>query len=116
MTDKKSILSRLSEAVNDTEKGLFTDEELDEFASFYVDKWDGNTSEDVVAESFVDYWWNTERACRRCTQCGSLMREGYCVDMGAAYYCSDECLHSEFTDEEWAEECNNNEQSYYTEW
>lgn len=48
MTDKKSILSRLSEAVNDTEKGLFTDEELDEFASFYVDKWDGNTSEDVV--------------------------------------------------------------------
>lgn len=70
MTDKKSILSRLNEAVNGTEKVIFTDEELDKFASFYLDKWDENTSEDVVAESFVDYWWNTERACRRCTQCG----------------------------------------------
>ena len=37
-------------------------------------------------------------------------------DMGVAYYCSDECLHSDFTDEEWAEECENNDQSYYTEW
>jgi hypothetical protein len=27
---------------------------------------------------------------------------------GVAYYCSDECLHSDFTDEEWAEECENN--------
>lgn len=31
-------------------------------------------------------------------------------------YTSDECLHSDFTDEEWAEECENNDQSYYTEW
>ena len=44
------------------------------------------------------------------------MREGYCVDMGAAYYCSDECLHAEYSDEEWTEECENNDQSYYTEW
>ena len=43
----------------------------------YLDKWDENTSEDVVAESFVDYWWNTGRACRRCSECGKLMREGY---------------------------------------
>ena len=47
---------------------------------------------------------------------GKLMREGYCVDMGAAYYCSDECLHTEYTDAEWAEECENNDQSYFTEW
>ena len=44
------------------------------------------------------------------------MRKGYCVDMGAAYYCSDDCLHTEHTEEEWAEECENNDQSYYTEW
>ena len=29
------------------------------------------------------------------------MREGYCADMGVAYYCSKDCLHSDFTDEEW---------------
>ena len=57
-----------------------------------------------------------KRTCRRCSVCGKLMREGYCVDMGAAYYCSDECLHTEYSDEEWAEECENNDQSYYTEW
>lgn len=44
------------------------------------------------------------------------MRKGYCIDAGAAYYCSDECLHTDFTDEEWAEEYESNDQSYYTEW
>ena len=77
-----------------------------------IDKWDENTSEDVVAESFLDYWWNTDHPCRRCSVCGKLMDEGYCEDMGAAYYCSDECLHTEYTDEEWAEECESNDQSY----
>ena len=75
-----------------------------------------NTSEDVIAESFTDFWWESEHPCRRCSECGRLMREGYCVDMGAAYYCSDECLHTEYTDAEWAEECENNDQSYFTEW
>ncbi|KAB3652664.1 hypothetical protein GAT26_15855, partial [Phocaeicola vulgatus] len=60
--------------------------------------------------------WNTDRTCRRCSECGKLMREGYCVDMGVAYYCSKDCLHTDFTDEEWNEECENNDQSYYTEW
>ena len=116
MTDKKTILCRLSEAVSGTEKALFTDEELDIFASFYTDKWDENTSEDVIAESLVDFWWDSNRACRRCSECGKLMREGFCLDMGVAYYCSSECLHTDFTDEEWEEECVSNPQSYYTEW
>lgn len=115
MTTMKSILSRLTQAVNGTDKELFSEQELNQFASFYLDKWDENTSEDVVAESFVDYWWNTDRACRRCSECGKLMREGYCADMGVAYYCSKDCLHSDFTDEEWAEECESNDQSYYFE-
>ena len=75
MTTMKSILSRLTQAVNGTDKELFSEQELNQFASFYLDKWDENTSEDVVAESFVDYWWNTDRACRRCSECGKLMRE-----------------------------------------
>ena len=97
MTTMKSILSRLTQAVSGTDKELFNEQELNLFASFYLDKWDENTSEDVVAESFVDYWWNTDRACRRCSECGKLMREGYCADMGVAYYCSKDCLHSDFT-------------------
>ena len=88
MTTMKSILSRLTQAVSGTDKELFSEQELNKFASFYLDKWDENTSEDMVAESFVDYWWNTDRACRRCSECGKLMREGYCADMGVAYYCS----------------------------
>ena len=114
MTTIQSILSRLTEAVSGTDKQLFNEQELNKFATFYLDKWDENTSEDVVAESFVDYWWNTDRTCRRCSECGKLMREGYCVDMGVAYYCSKDCLHTDFTDEEWNEECENNDQSYYT--
>lgn len=73
MTTMKSILSRLTQAVNGTDKELFSEQELNQFASFYLDKWDENTSEDVVAESFVDYWWNTDRACRRCSECGKLI-------------------------------------------
>lgn len=116
MTTIQSILYRLTEAVSGTDKELYTEDELNKFASFYLDKWDENTSENVIAESFTDFWWNTDRTCRRCSVCGKLMREGYCVDMGAAYYCSDECLHTEYSDEEWAKECENNDQSYYTEW
>ncbi len=112
----KSILSRLTMAVGGTDRELFSEEELNRFASLYLDKWDEGTNMDVVAEAFVDYWWNTDRSCRRCTVCGKLMREGYCEDMGEAYYCSPDCLHTNFTDEEWDEECKINDQSYYTEW
>ena len=37
---------------------------------------------DFVTEAFVDYWWNTDKSCRRCYVCGKLMRDGYCEDMG----------------------------------
>ena len=55
MTTIQSILSRLTEAVSGTDKQLFNEQELNKFATFYLDKWDENTSKDVVAESFVDY-------------------------------------------------------------
>lgn len=116
MTTTKSMLSRLTMAVGGTDRELFCEEELNRFASLYLAKWDEDTSGDVVAKAFVDYWWNTDKSCRRCSVCGKLMREGYCEDMGEAYYCSPDCLHTNFTDEEWDEECENNDQSYYTEW
>lgn len=116
MITKESILAKLAEGTNDTAKNFFTQEELDKFASFYIDKWDDITSEDVIAESFVDFWCNTKKPIRRCSECGSLMNCGYCYNQGQEYYCSDECRNNVFTDTEWETECEENDQSYYTEW
>lgn len=112
----QSILDRLTSAVLGTDKELYSENDLLIFANFYHDKWDDFTSEDIIAESFVGFWWNTDRQCRRCSECGRLMREGYCANAGDDYYCSDECLHKCFTEEEWEREYENNDQSYYTQW
>ena len=53
-------MSRLTKGVSGTDQELFSKDELNKFADFYRDKWDENTSEDVIAESFVDYWWDTD--------------------------------------------------------
>lgn len=54
---------------------------------------------------------------RICHECGKPMNSGYCVANGEEYYCSDECLHKHYTEEEWAAACNNtNSDSYWTEW
>lgn len=53
---------------------------------------------------------------RVCSECGALMHEGYCCDMGYKYYCSDSCLSHDFTPEEWALECQEEPQSYWTDW
>lgn len=50
MTTIESILSRLTKAVSGTDKELFNEQELNEFATFYLDEWDEKTSEDVVAD------------------------------------------------------------------
>lgn len=110
----KLILQRLHEAVSGTEKKYFTKKELMKFAEEHQSMFFNFTKGDTIAEYFTDYYW--EKPIRRCSFCGRLMNAGYCVDMGLKYYCSDECLHIEFTDEQWKEECENNDQSYYTEW
>lgn len=63
-----------------------------------------------------NYLYEHEIGLRVCSVCGKLMPEGYCQDMGYKYYCSDECLHTDFTDEEWKIECEENDQSYWTVW
>lgn len=44
------------------------------------------------------------------------MTEGFCLDGGEAYYCSKECLHHDFTEEEWEAECRSGNESYWTQW
>jgi hypothetical protein len=53
---------------------------------------------------------------RKCTQCGGLMNEGYCINGGEQYFCSDECLHKNYTPEEWQEMYSDEGDSYWTEW
>lgn len=105
----------LYKATKGTSKKLYHTTYLDRFASNYVkypEIYDGNH----IANSFVEYYHGTSKECRRCSICGKLMREGYCEDGGWRYYCSEECLHTKYSDAEWEEECESNEDSYWTTW
>lgn len=54
---------------------------------------------------------------RRCDQCKKCMNEGYVVDGGEEYYCSDFCLHQNYTPEEWLEMYDEGtSDSYWTAW
>ena len=54
---------------------------------------------------------------RYCSECGKPMREGYCIDNGLEYYCSDECLHKHYTEEEWLDMYDDgNSDNYWTQW
>lgn len=54
---------------------------------------------------------------RICSHCGKPMKQGYCIEGGSEYYCSDECLHAHYTDEEYLELYDDgNGDSYWTEW
>ena len=52
---------------------------------------------------------------RRCNVCGKEMASGYIVADGDEYYCSDECLHTVYTAEEYAE-LYESDVAFWTEW
>lgn len=54
---------------------------------------------------------------RVCTSCLSLMVEGYVIDGGVDYYCTDKCLEIDMTLEEFNEAYGDGEtETYFTEW
>lgn len=62
-----------------------------------------------------------EKYARLCTCCGKGMNEGYFADY--EYFCSDSCLHTEYTAKEWeelssdgVEDEEGNDYYYWTEW
>ena len=60
---------------------------------------------------------NNVEEIRVCSVCNKNMKEGYCIEGGAAYYCSDECLNERMTIEEFEELYNGGYgDSYWTEW
>lgn len=60
---------------------------------------------------------NHEDDLRVCSDCGKIMNEGFCIENGLEYYCSDECLHKHYTEDEYLKMYDDgNGDSYYTEW
>lgn len=54
---------------------------------------------------------------RICDVCGDAFDAGYYDGDGTGkYYCCDDCLHTDYTDEEWEEQYDEDGDSYYTEW
>lgn len=52
---------------------------------------------------------------RTCDICGKPMLDGFCIRDGMEYFCSDECLHKVYTEEEY-QELYDNDQAYWTTW
>lgn len=58
-----------------------------------------------------------KKYARTCDECGKGMNEGYCIDSGCEYYCSDACLHKHYSPKEWEEAyADGDGDSYWTTW
>ena len=53
---------------------------------------------------------------RKCSECSKGMNDGYVIDDGSSYYCSEECLHKHYTADEWADLYSDDGSNYWTEW
>ena len=54
---------------------------------------------------------------RLCSTCGHLMIDGWCIESGIDYYCTEDCLKSEMSWDEFIELYDDgNGDSYWTEW
>lgn len=56
-----------------------------------------------------------KKFARKCSQCGKLFNQGFCVFDGEEYYCSNKCLFKNYNPIHW-QEMYNNEEGYWTEW
>ena len=52
---------------------------------------------------------------RVCSCCDKPMTEGYCIRDGEEYFCSDDCLSSTYSPEEYDELCQE-DLAYWTSW
>ena len=71
---------------------------------------------DAIIETFREYIIaNGVKYARKCTCCSKGMNEGYFADY--EYFCSDSCLHTEYSPYTWSKFMEEDEDSYYwTEW
>ena len=52
---------------------------------------------------------------RYCSECGREMSCGYVINDGEQYFCSDQCLHMNISEEEY-EDLVQEDLAYWTEW
>lgn len=71
---------------------------------------DKNGEFEKIVESVLD------NNVRICSECKKIMTKGYVVYDGDSYYCSDNCLHKNWTEEEWEEMTSDDSDCYWTEW
>lgn len=74
-----------------------------------------NDAEEIkrMLEELSNYLFNHVRIC---SECGKIMQEGYVIGGTLEYYCSDECLHKHYTEEEWKEMYTDDGDNYWTSW
>ena len=90
------------------EKRGLSAEDIQELMADYVMK--HRTAEELVDELELEH-------IRVCSECGKPMYEGYCIEDGAEYYCSDECMHNNLSDKEFEELYDEGRgNSYWTSW
>ena len=100
--------------------GVFSRHELSKKGQYHYDLAQTNLKAFMKKHNIADYPLFEEfEGCRRgrlCTSCGGEMLEGYLA--GYEYFCSDNCLHSKYTDSEWDELYDNgkNDDFYWTAW
>ena len=64
-----------------------------------------------------DLVFEFDESFRVCSECGSIMVQGYVIGGGDEYYCSDECLHKHYSEEEYLQMYeDNDDDNYWTQW
>jgi hypothetical protein len=76
-------------------------------------------TEEMVQCEVIEEVVKGDKYARKCDKCGQGMYEGYVA--GNEYYCSDNCLHTIYTPEEWTNmyeegEDNGGSDFYWTQW
>ena len=105
------------EGYNTTEIECF----IDKFGQPDADICETDDQWHAVTETFQNYIIaNGIKYARKCSECKKGMNSGYIIGNGDEYYCSDECLHKEYTPAEWEVMADDEETdeafNYWTEW
>ena len=59
---------------------------------------------------------NKIKFARKCSKCNKVFNEGFCINGGDEYYCSEKCLHTKYTKKEWEGMYEDGGDSYWTIW
>lgn len=88
--------------------GISEEEDIREFMTDYVMK--HSDTKTLVDELDLEH-------VRACSECGKPMYEGFCIEDGAEYYCSEDCLHKHLSEEEYNNLYDEGRgDSYWTSW